>query len=285
MRILFACLCLCFVSLQGIYGQRLSFGDASTGDVSSFYAETKQVNQFLRRFNCEESPRGDRYYERDSLFRNNAVRRKYITELFDNSNTAISTSLKASFIAEVTYERRPSFLDFHGGNWFAQIDCRFLYRGVEETATLFMRLEEEKVGSKWVFQHVSFAPYQGKNIPRVTMPYISSYDQKFMHPMSHELDFMNLQKTFADSRNVFQYVARDGGTDAMRYFLSEVRQGSLKFETVDDVRFHFFQIDGWYFEVSKFNRSGYNRGWLISQLTRATESQKTLLEKYILRLM
>ncbi len=285
MKILFACLFICSLLPSELSGQRLSFGDEATGDPSSFYAETKQVNQFLRRFNCEESPRGDRYYEGDSLFRNNAVRRKYIAELFDNSNTAIAGSLKSGFVAEVTYDRRPSFLDFHGGNWFAQVDCRFLYRGVEEAATLYLKLEKDKVGSKWVLEHVYFAPYDAREIPLITMPYFSAYDQKFLHPMSHELDFMNLQKVFADTRNLFQYVARDGGTDLLRYFLSEARQGALRFETVEDVRFHFFQIDGWYFEVSKFNRSGYNRGWLISQLTRATDSQKKMLEKYIRRLM
>lgn len=289
MRILFTCLLISICLQNRAFSQRLSFGNETTGDPGQFYAETKQVNQFFHRFNSEESPRGKRYYEGDSLFRSNSLRRKYIPELFDKANTAISPDLKSGFISEVTYKRRSSFLEFHGGEWFAQATCTFQYRGLEQEAILFLKLEEERIGSKWVMHHVFFQPFHDKGrfpaVPRVSIPYFSGNQPKFLHPMSHELDFMNLRKAFADSRNIFQYVSRDGGTDHLRYFLSEARNGNMHFRTVEEVRFHFFQINGWYFELSKFTRGGYNRGWLISQLTRVTDTQKSLLEKYILRLM
>jgi hypothetical protein len=38
-------------------------------------ASTKQVNQFFRRFNGEESTKGERYYEGDKDYRNPALRR------------------------------------------------------------------------------------------------------------------------------------------------------------------------------------------------------------------
>ena len=45
---------------------------------------------------------------------------------------------------------------------------------------------------------------------------------------------------------------------------------------------HFFQVAGWYFELSQFNRSGYNTGWLISNLVKVkNESEKNLLRKYV----
>ena len=51
---------------------------------------------------------------------------------------------------------------------------------------------------------------------------------------------------------------------------------------VQEVKFHFFQIDGWYFELSQFNRPGDNTGWLISNLVKIkNESEKNLLRKYV----
>jgi hypothetical protein len=53
------------------------------------------------------------------------------------------------------------------------------------------------------------------------------------------------------------------------------------YQTIKHVRFHFFQVKDWYFELSEFNRPGYNSGWLISNLTRIPEDQKKMLLKYI----
>ncbi len=64
-------------------------------------------------------------------------------------------------------------------------------------------------------------------------------------------------------------------------FIYELKKGLFKFQTVADVKFHFFQIPGWYFELSEFNRSGFNRGWLISNLLKASDEQKDILRNYL----
>ena len=38
------------------------------GDEAALYAETKQINQFFRRFNCEEDLQGKRLYEGDQSY-------------------------------------------------------------------------------------------------------------------------------------------------------------------------------------------------------------------------
>jgi hypothetical protein len=61
-----------------------------------------------------------------------------------------------------------------------------------------------------------------------------------------------------------------------------MRKGNLKFKSVEEMKFHFFQINGWYFELSEFNRPGYNSGWLISSLVKVNnEAEKTLLKKHL----
>src|SRR5690606_28201182 len=82
-------------------------------DESRLYAQTKQVNQFFRRFNGEEDEKGERYYPRDRLYRSPKLRRKYLGILFDASNTGISSELKVEFAKDVLDKDEPVILDFH----------------------------------------------------------------------------------------------------------------------------------------------------------------------------
>ncbi|MEM9675341.1 MAG: hypothetical protein AAF992_22305 [Bacteroidota bacterium] len=246
------------------------------GGEDVLYAETKQVNQFFRRFNGEEDVEGKRYYAGDKGYRHPKLRQNYLENLFDNQNRDISPALKKEFISTVNNQSAPVYLDFHGGQWFAEVKARFNYKGKREEATLFLRLQEEKVGSKWILTKAYFEPFAALFASDTTggMP--------FLHPMSHELDFMNLRKVFQDNKEkVDQFTARGYQPDYLSILLYEIKNSNLRFETVTNVKFHFFQVDGWYFQLAKFNRPGYNRGWLVSDLSKATPQEKELLTKYI----
>lgn len=248
------------------------------GDERAMYAETKQVNQFFRRFNNEESPAGDRYYEkRDSLYRDPKTRLKYLDMLFNNQNKNLNQELKNNFIKDVTDKTKPVYLDFHGGNWFAEVDARFIWNGREHPLTMFMSLEKEKLGTKWIITKVSFEPFLNMFREDTTNA------NQFLHPMSHEIDFMNLNKVFRNSKNIEKFAYQGFQPDQLTMFLYEVKKGNLKFNSIASVKFHFFQINNWYFEVSEHNRGGYNSGWLISNLVRVNEKDRETLKKYILR--
>lgn len=246
------------------------------GDESILYAQTKQMNQFFRRFNAEESTRGDRYYPGDKLYRDSDLRRRYLNILFDNKNGSITDPLKDAFIADVMDKSKPAYLDFHGGQWFAEVTTRFTYLGKEENVTLFLKLEQEIMGYKWVISNVFFQKFH-----EMFNNQSSGDDQHFLHPMSHELDFMNLIRVFKDKQYVEQYTASDYRPDYLTLFLYEYKKGNLMYKTVSSVKFHFFQVPGWYFSVSEFNREGTNSGWLISSLIKINDNDKDLLLKYI----
>jgi hypothetical protein len=245
-------------------------------DESKLYAESKQVNQFFRRFNGEEDEKGNRFYPKDKQYRSDKLRKKYLGILFDESNAGISASLKNEFVKFVLDKPATSVLDFHGKNWFSEVSAAFTMNGRDHTISMFMELEKDHLGRKWVINKVHadvFTPYFVRDTTKVG---------RFLHPLSHELDFMNLRKAFSNSDSISQFTVKRFSPDHLSVFLYEIRKGNLKFKSVNQVKFHFFQIDGWYFEISQFTRPGYNTGWLISNLVKLNSAaEKDILRKHL----
>jgi len=243
-------------------------------DESKFYAQSKQVNQFFRRFNAEEDERGNRYYPGDKQYQSEKLRKKYFKIVFDESNAGLTRDLKKEFVETVL--SKPSILDFHASSWFAEVSALFTVNGKDQEIILFMELEKDHLGYKWVVSRAfaeEFATYFARDTSQIG---------RFLHPMSHELDFMNLRRAFANSDSVSQFTNKKFKPDHLTVLLYETKRGKLKFKSVTSVKFHFFQIDGWYFELSDFNRPGYNTGWLISSLVKLkNESEKKLLMRYL----
>ncbi len=269
-------LILLLISLNGF--SQIEVGEA-LGDESEFYAQTKQVNQFFRRFNGEETFDGERLNKGDKEYRSLDLRLKYLPMLFDAQNRNITPEMQQDFVADVATSDTTKFLDFHGGNWFAEVKASFFFKGEEKDVTLFLKLEKENLGSKWVMSNVYFEPFY---------ELLYSVDStaegiKFLHPLSHELDFMNLVKVFQNKDNVSLFTEHGFRPNYLTLFLYEIKQENLQFDAVKEVKFHFFQIENWYFEISDFERPGYNTGWLISNLVQIPENQKDILKRYIYR--
>jgi hypothetical protein len=248
--------------------------DEYLADEKYFYSATKQVNQFFRRFNGEEDDRGNRYLTTDRQFRHPDLRRGYINMLFDNETAGYSNDLKKSFVKEVV-SSNPEFIDFHGPNWFAEVHATFAFGGRDQNAILFLKLEKDGLGSKWVFDQVYFDPFARM------FDIDTSRNNNFLHPMSHEIDFMTLNKAFNNKDKLEDYANKEYRPDYLSLFLYEIKKGNLQFKSVRNVKFHFFQVNNWYFEISEFNRKGHNKGWLISNLVKVPEEQKSLLKDYI----
>lgn len=243
-------------------------------DESKLYADTKQVNQFFRRFNGEEDEKGERYYARDKQYRSPKLRKKYLGILFDTQNNNLNREQVTQFAKEAIEGNQ--FLSLHGGNWFSEVQATFALDGVDQTFTLFMELEKHKMGTRWVISKVygqAFDQYFQRDTTRVG---------KFLHPLSHELAFMNFRKAFNHPDSITQFAVKRFRPDHLSVFLYEIKKGNLKFKSVESMKFHFFQVKGWYFELSEFNRPGNNAGWLISNLVKINnESEQTLLKKHL----
>ena len=244
-------------------------------DETELYAMTKQMGQFMRRFNYEEDQFGNRLYPKDKDYRSNEMRRKSIPILFDQEKYGNQTELQRYFIEDVTKDDS-TYMTFLGGRWYSEVSTTFRYNGRDVSVMLFLAVEKEGLGSKWVLTNVYFSEFN-KLFPTGEM---AEKEKHFLHPMSHELDFMNIYKVFQDPDVIEYYASRDYHPDYLTLFFYEIKKGKLIFQHVDGVKFHVFQIKDWYFEVSWFNRSGTNSGWLMSDVIYMPEKEKTNLIKF-----
>lgn len=276
MRFTLITFAILFASISIVSAQGIGSGGTIKDD-GRFAASTKQLNQFFRRFNGEESPQdgNTRYYPGDSLYHNTALRQGFIQILFDNQTSSISKDLKDQFAKNVLSDVYPQYLNFHRPGWYSEVQAEFTFKGKRESATLILKIQPEGLGYEWVIDAVSFPPF--KNLFNKPV----GGEKDFLHPLSHELGFMNLRRAFQDSKVPEAFTGSTFHPDYLTLFLYEMKQNNLKFITVNDVKFHFFQIDGWYFEVSQFNRPGFNTGWLISNLVKLNPGDKETIEKYI----
>lgn len=263
-------LALCFKVDAQVIG---NLGDVQV-DEREFYTMTKQMGQFIHRFNYEEDQYGNRLYPGDKDYRNAAKRKDAIALLFDLENPRTSGTLRNYFIEDLT-KNNNQFMEFLGGDWYSEISAKFKWKGQMVDISMIMALEKDGLGSKWVITNVFFSEFQ-KYFPQGEL---AEREKHFLHPMSHELDFMNIYKIFNDPQTVEYYASTDYHPDYLTLFFYEIKQGNLKFDHVESVKFHVFQIKNWYFEVSWFNRSGYNSGWLISNLVYLKENEKEALIK------
>ena len=244
-------------------------------DETELYAMTKQMGQFMRRFNYEEDQFGEKLNPKDPRYRNNEMRRQSLPILFDQQKYGTQTELQQYFIEDVT-KGDSTFMTFLGGRWYSEVSASFKYKGKPVNVILFLAVEKEGLGSKWVLTNVYFSEFN-KMFPTGELAEKEKY---FLHPMSHELDFMNIYKAFKNAEVIEYYASKEYQPDYLTLFFYEIKRGKLVFQHVDGVKFHVLQIKDWYFEVSWFNRSGLNSGWLMSNVVYMPEKEKNNLIKF-----
>ena len=224
-------------------------------------ASTKQVNQFFRRFNAEEGPDGKRWYPEHPDYHSSEIRKKYLPLLIDNS-AGIPDSIIIAFTNQAIAKNQ--FLDLHGGKFLAEVQSVFSWEGKSDTLQLFLTLQEEKVGSKWVIVDAIGLSFLAKSQ--------KDTGQIFLHPLSHEIEFMNLFRVFDDADNMHAYVKEDFEPDGLSILWYEIQRKRAVFKSVCGVRFHCRQIDGWNFTLEQKLRSDFNSGWLITRLQPCSNS-------------
>ena len=251
-----------------------NLGDVQT-DEKAFYTMTKQMSQFMSRFNYEEDQYGKKIHPDSHDYRNRMKRKTVLPLLFDMENPRTNGSLRDFFISDLT-QADSNYFEFLGGKWYSEVSATFKMNGKSVDISMIFAIEQENLGSKWVLTNVFFSDFN-KLFPKGD---IAEQQKHFLHPMSHELDFMNIHKVFRTPECIEYYASNTYSPDHLTLFFYEIKKGNLVFEKINSEKFHVFQIDNWYFEVSWFNRDGLNTGWLISNLIFLKDNEKEELLKF-----
>ena len=247
----------------------------------NFVFKVKQIDEFIERFNnAQTTPIRD--YVQDHYSVDSLSHASLLVSLFDQEDTTWNEEDVRAFVADVTRKDSISpsstkVLDFYDGGWYAELDCTGQYQGKEETFTLVLSLEvlRRGQGAKWVINGVS-ANFLGL-----------SYDtdrRRTLNPASHDTDFMNLITALQDTVNFRNYLSARARPSQLLLFFNELCEEHLVFKHVNQITYHFMQIDNWIFKVRDFNRNTSNSGWLISELLRVTDTQKLQYQEKMLYL-
>ncbi len=249
---------------------------AFTEEEASFLFSVKQVDEFFERFNHEENTLLRQHLGR--MFPDREItRQEMIKGLFNYADRNWDLQDISAFLAQVSQPEQPVLLSFYDRDWYAELDCAVIYEGQPQQARLTMRVERLPGSSatKWV---LAAAAAEFLELPRNADPTQS------LSPASHGTDFMNLDRALEDGMNVRSYLPQNYRADVLTLFLKAHADGKLEFRQVNQVTYHFLQVDGWIFTLRNYNRSSRNSGWLISQLLPADTLAKTKYRSFKLHL-
>ena len=256
-------MCICFLICQHRLFSQVYSNDGSAGDKHFIY-EVKEIDEFFERFNDAPTSflRGV-YKARHVKF--NIDRQRLIRSLFNDENKTLDSVTMNKFISEVTRKKKPVYLDFYGGNWYAELACRFRYHGTFIVIPLIMKIEmNQNKGSKWMIVAVGSSTLK----PKIEVTEMAqSKTPKIISPTSHGTNFVSLKRAFEDKENLSSYFeAYYLKRSHMLELYNAVLNRDIEFLDVIKIKYHFLLADKWIFTVEDFSREALNSGWLINQM-------------------
>ena len=127
-------------------------------DEANLYAMTKQMGQFIRRFNYEEDQFGNKINPKDPSYHNKQKRQQSLSILFDQATYGSQPDLQRYFIEDVTADDS-TFMTFLGGRWYSEVSATFKYKGKDVSLIMILGVEKEGLGSKWVLNNIYFSEF------------------------------------------------------------------------------------------------------------------------------
>ncbi|MCF6130907.1 hypothetical protein [Flavobacterium wongokense] len=239
---------------------------------TNFAWEVKQVDEFIERFNDADHTLIKDYNKK--FTKSPLTREALIKSLFDSKRSDWNYEEVMTFITQVTNEEDPEYLDFNNENWYAKVSCNLKWKGKLQKAVLKLNIRNlANGGCKWVLTDIEADFLKLKNPDGtkvvVVQPQIATPTdfRKFLNPISHTNDFLEIDKISEDAADLGYYVDKsEKYSDSMCLFIAECRQNNIKILHANSIVYTFSQIKGWQIEIRQFNRQSRNSGWLISKL-------------------
>lgn len=226
-----------------------------------FDAQVKSVDEFIARFNGEETKPG---------IASDSFRRDNLLALFD-FNMPHKGLNKAEFKSSLTEFVR-SVMSWNGKlsvaskGIVADAYCSIKYKSKTYHISLLLQREKTESGNqRWAIMNVKGLESLGLfNNKRATLS-----------PVDHETHFMSLQDYFQSNRNLVSSLrSKDKDIDQLSFFFGMVVSKGIDFDKVDELKFYFFDVPNYVFRIEEIGRKGTNSGWLITDYVKVIDSQK-----------
>lgn len=222
-------------------------------------ARVKQVEEFISRFNLDETWEGRRV----EAPADTALRAKYIATLFDadrfSDGRGRLSPLAQEFIRQTV--SGGCRLSFEDTTWVAEVAVEASL--AQKPQRIKMYLATERLAPYeycWVVRSVAGAMF---DVPQAENPY------PVLSPIDHETGFMRLLDICYSDGRFTQMLGRGYHPDRLSMLAVLLKNQLLQFKRIASVRFHFFTVPGWSFTIERKEKKGsFNTGWLISKLNK-----------------
>ncbi|RAJ06600.1 hypothetical protein LX64_01727 [Chitinophaga skermanii] len=243
---------------------------------AAFAYEVKQIDEFFERFNDVPNALIKDYIKKEKGIV--PTRKSLVASLFDRNRNTWEASTIQAFMQQVLDTAKPQFAAFDSQDWYADVQCQFLYKGKPLDITLLLNIEKDTTGGmKWMITNV-YAP--GVTVVPDSLTHSKRSTRKFLNPISHATGFIGIAKAFDEPQYLPDYV--DSAClqkQIVTSVLKAAQKKELVLQQVKKVRYHFLQLPGWLFTVEYFDRPSHNAGWLISYLEKANDPQKAAYKR------
>ncbi|MDP4265620.1 MAG: hypothetical protein Q8941_24080 [Bacteroidota bacterium] len=244
---------------------------SNNGDAKEkhFIYEVKEIDEFFERFNDDPASFIRSVYKARHV-KFNINRQQLIRSLFNYENMSWDSVMMNTFISEVTKKKKPIYLDFYGGNWYAELTCKFKYNSSSIVIPIIMKIEmTQNKGSKWMIVAVGSSTLKSKIV--VTEMAQSKMKTKIISPTSYGTNFVSLKRAFEDKENLSGYFETFYlKRSHMLEFYNAILNHEIEFLDVTKIKYHFLVADKWIFTVENFPREALNSGWLINHIERVS---------------
>jgi len=234
----------------------------------NYAAKVKLVDEFFDRFNGKEiTPYIDKRkldFKKQNLLSlfNIGMFKSRQDPLYIEADTLIEKVLNDSIR-----------LNYKDSLWFAKAKCLAVMNGKETELTVWLNVEKRSEDmSKWVIARVEGEVLK-LNPPK------TKYNMMLL-PDDHETNFISLHRMTKDTpKQSVRFARKDFSLDETSVFFTLVSMGLLKIEFVTDLQFVFYQIPGYRFAISYYEREKANCGWLISSFGRIKREKDEFISK------
>lgn len=278
MRSLLIVLPLCVALANNCLAQKWG----ATAD-EEFKLWVKQYDEFIHRFNFEKDPMGNKVLDSVHVVRFSNDRSVQLTRaesimlLFDKIYYGQEEAKCKQFIEEVVQSKIT--LSFYDREWWVMHSAQLSYKGKPTEGVFTMWLEDHAPnGSKWVVA--------GFESPMLTTTKRTDI-RKYIYPVANDTEFIKLDEAMTNRDYFHQSLPASHEPEPLTWLEAEVRNGNLSYGTKlpgTTDRYHLLQVPGWLVLLRYFNRNEHNNGWLIAEISKATDADKALYRKEVLGL-